>query len=116
MDGLSLAAVVTELNVIVGGRIDRIQQPEKDELLVLVHSQGRDYRLLLSASPENCRITLTDEKKLSPIDAPVFLMLLRKYLGGARIESIAQPNMDRIVEFTLKTHNELGDNLQIRLI
>lgn len=116
MDGLSLSAAVFELSRIVGGRIEKVQQPERDELLISIHSAGGSCRLLISASPENCRIVLTDEKKTSPVDAPAFLMLMRKYLTGARIISIDQPNMDRVVELRIETYSELHDAIYMRLV
>lgn len=116
MDGLSLSAVVFELRQLIGGRVEKVQQPERDELILAVHSAGGANRLLLSASPENCRIVLTDEKKPSPVEAPAFLMLMRKYLTGARILEITQPNMDRIVEFSFETYSELHDAIKVRLI
>ena len=116
MDGLSLSAVVYELKAIIGGRIEKVQQPEKDELVIAIHSAVGGSRLLISASPENCRIVLTDEKKASPAEAPAFLMLLRKYLTGARIVSVDQPNMDRVVEIGIETYSDLGDTVRIRLV
>lgn len=116
MDGLSLSAVVHEIGVLAGGRIEKVQQPERDELLISVHSAGGSCRLLISASPENGRITLTDERKPSPAEAPAFLMLLRKHLTGAKIVSVRQPNMDRIVELELETTSELRDKVPMRLV
>ena len=116
MDGLTLTAVVTELSAIVGCRIEKVQQPERDELLIAIHSTGGANRLLISASPENGRIVLTDERKLSPADAPAFLMLMRKYLTGARIASVSQPFGDRIVEFGIETFSELRDALKLTLV
>ena len=78
MDGLNLAASVAECRRIVGGRIDKIQQPEKDELAVNLRCGGENLRLLISASPEHCRMQLTNVKKENPIDAPAFCMLRRK--------------------------------------
>ena len=80
MDGLNLAASVAECRRIVGGRIDKIQQPEKDELAVNLRCGGENLRLLISASPEHCRMQLTNVKKENPIDTPAFCMLLRKRL------------------------------------
>lgn len=116
MDGLSLSAVVSELYSIVGGRIEKVQQPEKDELLIAIHAAGGSYRLLISASPENCRIVLTNEKKQSPVEAPAFLMLLRKHLTGARITGVFQPNMDRVVELEIESISELHDKRSLRLV
>lgn len=116
MDGLSLAAVVSELSLLTGGRIEKVQQPERDELILSIHSAGGSCRLLISASPENCRIALTDEKKASPVEAPAFLMLMRKYLTGARIASVEQKNTDRVVEFAIDTYSELHDELRLKLV
>lgn len=116
MDGLSLAAVCHELNALVGGRIDKIQQPEKDELLLGIYSNGVNYRLTVSASPDNCRVLLTDERRASPTEAPVFLMLMRKYMTGAHILSVSQPSMDRLIEFEVETYSELYDVIHLRLI
>ena len=96
MDGLTLARSVAEIQCLAGGKVEKIQQPEKDELLFVVHSCGKNERLLISASPENCRIQLTEARPASPVDAPIFLMLLRKYLLNARINSIRQPNSDSL--------------------
>ena len=116
MDGLTLAASVVELRSLIGGKIEKIQQPEKYELLFVVHALGGSKRLLISASPDNCRIQLTEEKKVSPIDAPNFLMLLRKHLLNARLISVEQPNLDRIVILRFAALNELHDETEFRLI
>lgn len=116
MDGLSLSAVVNELGILTGGRVEKVQQPERDELLISVHTAGGNRRLLISASSENGRITLTEEKKTSPVEAPAFLMLLRKHLTGARIVSVDQPNMDRVVVFEFETTSELRDKVPMRLV
>lgn len=109
MDGLNLAAAVIEAKRLEGGRIDKIQQPEKDELVISARSGGENLRLLISASPENCRFQLTGVKRENPIEAPAFCMLLRKKLQNGRIISIEQPNMDRVVNISIEAQNELGD-------
>ena len=111
MDGLNLAASVAECRRIVGGRIDKIQQPEKDELAVSLRCGGENLRLLISASPEHCRMQLTNVKKENPIDAPAFCMLLRKRLAGGRIVYVEQPNLDRIVNIGIEAQNDLGDTV-----
>lgn len=116
MDGLTFTAVYTELKKLTGGRIEKIQQPEKDELLISIHSAGGSYRLLISASADNGRIMLTEERKLSPVDAPAFLMLLRKHLTGAKIDAVEQPFGDRIAEFKLTNYSELRDEKHFVLI
>ncbi len=117
MDGLTLAASVAEIkNALIGGRIEKIQQPEKYELLFSVHSKAGSKRLLISSSSENCRLQLTNEKRPSPIDAPNFLMLLRKHLTGARICSIEQPRHDRIVLIRFEGFTELSDSTSFTLV
>ena len=116
MDGLTFTAVTTELIPLIGGRIEKIQQPEKDELLLSIHAAGGSYRLLISASAENGRIMLTDERKLSPVDAPAFLMLMRKHLTGAKIDAVRQPFGDRILELELSNYSELRDEKRFVLI
>lgn len=109
MDGLSLTAAVSEARVLIGGRIDKIQQPDKDEIVLAVRSGGENYRLLLCASPEHCRLQLTSVKRENPIEAPAFCMLLRKRLSGGRILAIDQPNLDRSVYISIEAQNDLGD-------
>lgn len=117
MDGLTLSASVAEIKkALEGGRIEKIQQPEKFELLFSVHSKSGSNRLLISASPENCRMQLTAQKRPSPIDAPNFLMLLRKHLTGARITGVEQPKHDRIVLIRFEGFTELSDSTSFTLV
>ena len=109
MDGLNLHASVLEMQrAIVGGKIDKVQQPERDELLLGVHAGGGNFKLLLSASAANTRAHLTQIKRNNPVDAPMFCMLLRKYLVGGRVESLTQPGMERSAELTLRVTDEFG--------
>lgn len=116
MDGLNLLASYQELKQLIGGKIDKIQQVERDELIVGVRANNKNYKLLISASPANARIHITNEKRTSPIEAPMFCMLLRKRLTGAKISSVEQPNSDRVIIIALETRNELGDNVEYKLI
>ncbi len=116
MDGLSLSAAVTELGALCGARVEKVQQPERDELLLALHSSAGSKKLLISASPENCRITIADEKKVSPVEAPAFLMLMRKYLTGAKITCIEQPMGDRIVRIAFEAYSELHDAVTLTLV
>lgn len=109
-DGLAVAAVVNELNsVLTGGRISKIAQPEKDELLITVKNNSNQYRLFVSADASLPLIYLTETNKQAPLTAPGFCMLLRKYLQNAKIMSIKQPGLERIVRIELEHLNELGD-------
>lgn len=109
-DGITIASVVQELNEkIVGGRILKIAQPEKDELIITVKNEGNQYRLLISADPSLPLIYLTEDNKPSPLTAPTFCMLLRKHLQNAKFISFSQPDFERIVRIEFEHLNEMGD-------
>lgn len=109
-DGITIAAMVKELNTsLKGGRINKIAQPESDELLITARGQDGQKRLLLSASPSLPLLYFTSKNRISPLTAPNFCMLLRKHIGSARITDITQPGMERVVQFHLEHLNELGD-------
>ncbi|MDD5901119.1 MAG: NFACT RNA binding domain-containing protein [Lachnospiraceae bacterium] len=108
-DGLMTAALVKELSdTLTGGRIIKIAQPEKDELQLQIKNYDT-YKLLISADASLPLLYLTDESKQSPLSAPNFCMLLRKHFNSARILSVTQPGLERIVDFTVEHLNELGD-------
>lgn len=109
-DGITIANIAQELNqTIVGGKINKIAQPENDELMITIKNNRTVYRLLLSASASLPLIYLTDNNKPGPMTAPNFCMLLRKHIGSARILSVTQPGLERILIFELEHLNELGD-------
>lgn len=109
-DGITIANIVTELNqTITGGKINKIAQPENDELIITIKNQRKQYRLFLSASASLPLIYLTETNKPSPLTAPNFCMLLRKHIGSGKIIAIEQPDMERIIRFTIEHLNELGD-------
>ena len=109
-DGITIANIVTELNqTITGGKINKLAQPENDELIITIKNQRKQYRLFLSASASLPLIYLTETNKPSPLTAPNFCMLLRKHIGSGKIIAIEQPGMERIIRFTIEHLNELGD-------
>ena len=109
-DGITIANIVTELNqTITGGKINKIAQPENDELIITIKNQRKQYRLFLSASASLPLIYLMETNKPSPMTAPNFCMLLRKHIGSGKIIAIEQPGMERIIRFTIEHLNELGD-------
>lgn len=109
-DGVTIASIVKELqDKIVGSRIYKIAQPEKDELLLTIKGSGGQVRLLMSADASLPLIYLTEKNKTSPLTAPNFCMLLRKHLQNARIVSVTQPGLERVVKLELEHLNELGD-------
>ncbi|MCI5649785.1 MAG: NFACT family protein [Fusicatenibacter sp.] len=116
-DGITVSNVVKELNdTIVGGKINKIAQPEADELMITVKNNRTLYRLLISASASLPLIYLTETNKPGPLTAPNFCMLLRKHIGSARILSVTQPGLERILIFDLEHLNELGDLCHKKLI
>lgn len=120
-DGVTIAGIVKELkDTITGNRIYKIAQPEKDELILTIKGSCGQVRLLLSADASLPLIYMTDKNKTSPMTAPNFCMLLRKHLQNARIISVTQPGLERVVRIELEHLNELGDlcrkNLMIELM
>lgn len=116
-DGIVTRSVVEELkNKIIGGRIDKIYQHEKDEILVHIHNKGNNYKLILSSSSNNPRLYLTRFSKDNPPEPPMFCMLLRKHLIGGIILNIEQFNLDRIVFIDISSKDELGQATSKRLI
>lgn len=109
-DGITIAGIVSELQKkMEGGRIYKIAQPEKDELILTIKNQGGQVRVLMSADASLPLIYMTQQNKMSPMTAPNFCMLLRKHLQNARIISVTQPGLERIVKLELEHLNELGD-------
>ncbi len=109
-DGVTIAAIAQELNEkLLDGRIYKIAQPEKDELLITVKNAGQQYRLMLSADASLPLIYLTGENKKSPMTAPNFCMLLRKHLQNGRIVAISQPGLERVIQFDIEHLDEMGD-------
>lgn len=116
-DGITVAAVTQELkNVLTGGRITKIAQPEADELLLTIKTPAGANRLYISASASLPLIYLTDENKPSPMTAPNFCMLLRKHIGNGRITGVSQPGLERIIHLDIEHLDELGDLCKKKLI
>lgn len=110
LDGIVIANMVKELNnTITGGKINKIAQPENDELLLTIKNNKTQYRLLISAGASLPLIYFTNKNKTSPMTAPNFCMLLRKHIGSGRFTRIWQPGLERIIHFEIEHLNELGD-------
>lgn len=117
LDGIVLASIITELtDTLLEGRIDKIYQPMKDEIMLQIRSQNKNYQLLLSSNPSMPRIYMTEHKRENPQIAPNFCMLLRKHLQNGRIVGFHQPNFERIAEIHVQNKNELGDWVIKKLI
>ena len=109
-DAITVRNIVNELNnTIINAKIDKIHQPERDELLISLRTRENTYKLVISASAAHPRLHFTDNVKPNPITAPMFCMLLRKHLSGGRITAVEQPEFERVVRFDIESYNELGD-------
>ena len=117
MDALCLSAVCREVEpAVLGGRIDKIYQPSRDEILLQIRGRAGSCRLLLSANPSRPRLQLTDLPRENPAEPPMFCMLLRKYLAGGKILALHQPPMERLAELVVEATNEMGDKVRRRLV
>ena len=115
-DGTVISALVSELNnKLAGGRIMKVAQPEKDELILTVKNYDQ-YRLLLSADAGLPLAYLTDTSKESPLVSPAFCMLLRKHLQSAKLIEVTQPGLERVICFELEHLDDMGDLKKKRLI
>ncbi|SCY79024.1 Predicted component of the ribosome quality control (RQC) complex, YloA/Tae2 family, contains fibronectin-binding (FbpA) and DUF814 domains [Lachnospiraceae bacterium XBB2008] len=116
-DGITVAALRHELNSILkDGRINKVAQPEPNELLLTIKTGTGQVRLLISASATLPLVYLTDTNKVSPAVAPAFCMLLRKHLTGARIMSVTQPGLERVLHIDFEHRDEMGDLCSKRLV
>ncbi|PLR77577.1 hypothetical protein CU633_09215 [Bacillus sp. V3-13] len=116
-DGLFTGAMKNELvSSLKGGRINKIHQPFKNEIVLVIRANGQNHKLLLSVHPSYARVQLTNEDYENPSEPPMFCMLLRKHLEGFILEDIEQAGLDRIIVFDVKGRNEIGDITYKRLI
>lgn len=117
LDGITIANLVYELNqTILNTKINKIAQPESDELMLTCKGTNGTFRMAISASASLPFVYLTDENKQSPLQAPTFCMVLRKHIANGRIISITQPHMERIINFEIEHLNEMGDLCRKTLI
>jgi len=116
-DASFLSALRDELQEkLLGSRIDKVQQPERSTVLLSVHNREFNGKLLLSASANSPRVHLTEVSLENPPQPPMFCMLLRKHLTGAKILSVTQPPLERILDFTLECVDEMGEKVERHLI
>lgn len=110
LDGITVANIVSDLNdALSGARINKIAQPEKDELMLTFKTPSGQKRLLLCASASLPLIYFTEKNKLSPMTAPNFCMLLRKHIGSGKVLRVWQPSLERIIHFEIEHYDEMGD-------
>lgn len=115
LDGAFLYAVKQELNVLIGGRIDKIYQPSREEIIISIRTRQGGFKLLVSASASSARIHITQMSVDNPMTPPMFCMLLRKHLGGGKLSAIRQDGLERILFLDFECINELGDIVTVTL-
>ncbi|WP_125707900.1 NFACT RNA binding domain-containing protein [Lacticaseibacillus porcinae] len=116
-DGIFTHAMAHELaDLLVGGRVNKIQQPYPYEVVLTIRARRKNWPLLLSAHPEYARAQITQIPFANPKTANTFTMTLRKYLASAQLMRLAQVDNDRVLHLDFKTRDELGDDLSLRLV
>ena len=109
-DGITVSAIKAEIeDKILGGRIDKVYQPEKDEIILGIRSMGQVYKLLLTSNASNPKFHFTQTNPSNPMTPPLFCMVMRKHLQSGKIIKIEQPDFDRILNIYVESLNELGD-------
>lgn len=109
-DGITVSAIKAEIeDKILGGRIDKVYQPEKDEIILGIRSMGQAYKLLLTSNASNPKFHFTQTNPSNPMTPPLFCMVMRKHLQSSKIIKIEQPDFDRILNIYVESLNELGD-------
>ncbi len=117
LDGITVSCIKKEMtDSLKGGYITKIAQPEKDELMLTIKSNGSPHRLVISASPSLPLIYISEKNKQSPLSAPAFCMLLRKHIGSGHIIDIIQPSLERVLIMLIEHRNEMGDICRKKLI
>lgn len=116
-DGLVLRAVTLELEkALIGARIDKVYQPSKSEIILVLRQPGHTYKLLLSALAQESGAYLTSQQIPNPQEPPLFCMVLRKHLEGGRIKEISQQGLERVMKITCEITDELGDRVSRAII
>ena len=108
-DGIVTKSIVTELKDIIGSKIDKIHEPDKNTIILGLYAQGKHFALTLCVDSHNCRMNLTTHSRINPLVAPNFCMLLRKHLIGGRISNITMLGLERLVNIEIETLNEFNE-------
>ena len=115
LDGVFLNEIRKELLPLVGGRVDKIHQPSKGELLIALRTYDGLKKLLINTVSGTSRIHLTNADIENPKQPPMFCMLMRKHLSGAKLTGIRQPGYERVIMLDFDATNELGDTVPLNL-
>lgn len=115
LDGAFLFAVKNELSCLIGGRIEKIHQPSREEIIISIRTRQGSKKLYISANAGSARVHITQKNVDNPQTPPMFCMLLRKRLGNGKLLNIRQDGLERILFFDFECVNELGDIVTITL-
>jgi len=116
LDGITVGKISKELNNAVDSHVEKIYQPSKDELVLLLRKKDFNKRLFITAASGASRVQFTENKLENPEKPPMFCMLARKYFGGARLLFARQIGFDRIIELSFEATNELGDRVNNKIV
>lgn len=116
LDGMMLSLLKAELSqTLIGSRVDKVYQPVKEELILAIRARQENRRLLLCAHAASARAHFTGISVENPKQPPMFCMLLRKWVGNAKLMDIRQPGFERVLFFDFETVNDLGDTVIVTL-
>lgn len=108
-DGIVAKSIIKELEPLIGGKIDKIHEPDRNTIVLGIYSQGENHSLNICIDARNCRINLTTHSRTNPLVAPNFCMLLRKHLIGGRISKISMLGLERLINIEIETINEFNE-------
>ncbi len=116
-DAFMMRAVLSDIEArFIGAKVERVLQPQADELDLILRAGKESRRLVLNVGPNAPRMQLSSQSKENPLKAPMFCMQMRKHLGGARLLGVSQPSLDRIAVFHFSAYDEMGYQVELRLI
>lgn len=115
-DGGFLHTVAQELQQAVDCHVDKIYQPARDVLVLQLRKKGFVKRLVLSAASGTARVHFTEQKQENPDTPPMFCMLARKIFSSAKLIAVQQKGLERVIEFTFDTANEMGDRIKPKIV
>lgn len=116
-DGLVTKSITYEIKkLLLGGKIQKISQPSKNDIIFNIYSVGKSYKLLISANNNEARVHITNKKYENPISPPNFCMVLRKHLNQSKIVDIDQYKVDRVIIFHISSVDEMGFDISNKLI
>ncbi len=117
LDGVAVYAIAHELKEkLVDARIDKISQPEKDELVLNIRGFGENFKLLFTVNAQNPRVSLIDKNRVNPKTPPNFCMILRQRLSNGKIINITQPNFERVIRFEIQALNQFSEVATMYLV